>query len=143
MLKVRDGAASSKRYADNAANAAPTYKAQVAAAGEDWLKAAASSEDNYNAGVTQAISRKAFKKGIEAAGADHYTSRAVTLGADRFISGVRAGQKAHEEGSRPFLEALSRANLSARGPRGDARNFQRAQEVASLMRRVKTGEAVS
>ena len=129
-IQVRDTTASAKRFAERGAAALPDYKAGLVGKGAAWEAAAAGSEDNYNAGVQQAISRNAFQKGVKAAGASYFEQRAINVGGSRFADGIRQGAGNWEEGSKPYLDALKNTELSPRGPKGDPRNMQRASEVA-------------
>ncbi len=138
-LKVRSASDAAAKFATRAAAAAPDYKTGIAGSGQAWQQNTASATDNYVQGVQQAISRGAFQKGVNKSGGAYFEQRATTLGAARFADGVRAGQSNYAEGVQPYLDVLSKVNLTPRGPKGDPRNYQRAQEVATALRAAKTG----
>lgn len=140
MIKVRDASSAAQKFATRGAAAAGDYKAGVASAGADWERSTAGATDNYVAGVQGAINRGAFAKGVKEAGGDYYQTRAATIGGNRFADGIRSGQQNFEQGVKPYLDVLSKMTLSPRGPKGDPRNMQRATEVATALRKQKTGE---
>jgi hypothetical protein len=136
-MQVKDLATSGERFGKNAAAAQPYYQKGVAAAGSKWKAAVDNSEENWSAGVNAAIARGAFKKGVGKATADYYTSRATKLGASRYQEGVREGAGNWQEGFKPYKDKLDGLQLSAKGPRGDARNQNRSVEVQIALRQVK------
>jgi hypothetical protein len=138
-LKVADAATAAKKFATRGAAAAPDYKDGVANAGQDWLSRTAESEENYQAGVQEAISRGAFGKGVRQAGAEAYTKGATTKGAQRFASGIQGAANDWAAATQPFLDAARGATLTPRGPKGSPQNQQRASEMAAIMRRKKVG----
>lgn len=138
-IKVKESGASAKKFAERGAVATPDYKAGVANAGADWERNTAAAEENYVAGVQQAASRGAFGKGVKNATGAYYQERAVKIGGDRYATGIREGMQNWEDGVKPYADALRAMELPPRGPKGDPRNMQRAQDVANALRKIKTG----
>jgi hypothetical protein len=137
--RVTDAAAAAKKFTMRGQAAASDYRDGVAAAGSDWAQNTAASEDNYNAGVQDAISRKAFSKGVAKTGAQGYVDRATTVGAQRFPQGIAAAGPAWQDGAQPYLDVARNTNLTPRGPKGSPQNMQRAADMAAAMRRKKVG----
>lgn len=137
--RVRDTASSVKRFQERGSAAVNDYKAGLAGSGAAWQSNTVNSEDNYSQGVSQAISRGAFGKGVTAAGAQYFEQRASLVGGSRFADGIRNGATNYEEGVKPYMDTLRNTELSPRGPKGDPRNMNRVAEVATALRRQKVG----
>lgn len=138
-IRIKDTASIAQKFVTRAGAAAGDYKDGVTAAGADWEANAKASAANYDAGTQAAIADKRFEKGIAKAGSAKYTTRASTLGAQRFPGGVQASQGDYAKGAEPYLSALKGMTLPPRGPKGDPRNFQRSQAVAETLRKIKLG----
>lgn len=136
-IPVKDVATAAAKFVKNGAAAGEDYAAGVRGAGQRWQQGAAAGEGNYAAGVQEAISRKAFSKGVNETGGAHYEQRASEVGAQRFPQGIRSAQNAWSEGTAPFIQAIASANLPPRGPKGDPRNQQRSQMMAEILRKKK------
>lgn len=140
-IRIKDVASLSNKFVARAGAAGGDYMDGVKAAGQDWETGAAAGEENFAAGVQQAIADKRFGKGIRASGAAHYVKRASELGAQRYPSGVQAAKDDWAAGSTPYLQALSGMDLPPRRPKGDPGNMARAQAVAARLRAIKVGKA--
>lgn len=138
-IKVKDAATTGRKWVARAQQASGDYKAGVAQAGGDWEAAALASKDNYAAGVQQAIGDGRFEKGIRESGGAHFQQRASELGATRFAPGVAASEGQFVKGVAPVLQAIAAMTLPPRAPKGDPRNMERANFVASALRKLKTG----
>lgn len=138
-IRIKDTGALSKKFVQRASAAAADYKTGVEAAGTDWQARTAASGDNYTAGVQAAIGRKAFEKGVNEAGSAKYTTRAGTLGAQRYPSGVGAAEGDWAKGVQPYLDELKGMELPPRRPKGDPGNQARANAVATRLRARKIG----
>lgn len=138
-LKVRDGAASARRFVQRAAAAQPDYIAGVKSSGDDWERATVAGKENWTQGVQQAAARDAFSKGVQKSGGAYFQERAVKLGGQRFAQGVQEGAENWIDGTAASRAALANANLTPRGPRGSSNNMLRASEVAQILNRVRVG----
>ena len=138
-IKVKDAAASAKKFVQRAAAAAPDYAAGVKGAGQSWEAGAVAGAENYGTGVTQAVNDKRFERGVRAAGGAKYQERASTLGAQRFPTGVQAAESAWQKGAAPFLEVIRGLTLPPRRPKGDPGNYMRAQAVGEALNKARLG----
>src|SRR6185369_14140537 len=91
-IRIKDTGTLSKKFVQRATQASGDYKTGVEAAGQDWQARTSASGDNYANGVQAGIARKAFEKGVNDAGSSKYVTRAGTLGAQRYPSGVGAAE---------------------------------------------------
>lgn len=140
-IRVKDTATLSKKFVRNASAAAGDYKTGVEQAGQDWQTRTSASGDNYASGVQAAIGRKAFERGVSEAGAGKYVTRASTLGAQRYPTGVGAAEGDWAKGAQPYLDELKGMELPPRRPKGDPGNQARANAVAARLRARKVGAA--
>ena len=138
-IKVKDAGTAAAKFTQRAAAAAGDYQAGVQGAGEDWARQTVASVDNYNAGIQEAITRGAFQRGVQAAGAAKYSQKAATTGARRFPEGVREGGPAFQAGVQPYLTVIAGLTLPPRRPKGDPANFARVQAIGEALRRRKVG----
>lgn len=138
-IKVKDAAGVARKWVQRAGAATTDYKEGVAAAAGDWETNTAAAEENFAAGVNQAIADKRFGRGVRAAGGAKFAQRASTIGATRFGPGVQASEGAMAQGMGPVLQTIASVNLPPRRPKGDPANYARAQAVGEALRKMKTG----
>jgi hypothetical protein len=139
-IRVKDTASLARKFVQRAGAASGDYTDGVKVAGNDWETNTRSAGDNYAAGVQQAIGDRRFERGVSEAGASKYVSRASTLGAQRFVTGVQAAEGDWSKGAAPYLQAIASLDLPPRRPKGDPANMQRAQAVAARLRAMKVGK---
>ena len=118
---------------------APDYLAGVRSPKKDWEAGAAAAEPAYEAGVTAAIGRKAFGKGVREAGTAKWKKKAEDLGGARFAPGVAAAGPEYEKGMGPVVDTIRATSLPPRGPRGDPGNIERVRLMAEALHRMKIG----
>lgn len=135
MPKVRTGTAD--KWVRRAGSAGQEYAEGVANPREDWADRTAAAEANYENGVRQAMTRKAFGSGVKRAGTQKWQENALAKGPDRFASGVAQGADNYGKAVGPYLEEIERTKLPARKPKGDPANIQRVAVIAAALRRKK------
>lgn len=99
----------------------------------DWATAAAASESAYESGVTQAIAKKRFGKGVKAAGTETWQRGAVEKGTQRWGPGVVLSEAKYARNFAPYRDAIERATLPARYARRDPRNLDRVKAVVNAL----------
>ena len=139
-IRIKDTGALAKKFVQRAGAAQGEYKSGVEASGPDWETNTRAGAENFATGVQQAIVDKRFERGVAAAGAAKFVSRASTLGAQRYPTGVGAAEGDWSKGTQPYLDALKGMELPPRRPKGDPGNQARAQAVASRLRALKVGK---
>ena len=139
-IRIKDTGTLAAKFTRNATAAAGDYKDGVAQAGQDWQANTVAAADNFAAGVQQAISDGRFARGVQEAGASKFVTRATTLGAQRFPTGVQAAQGDWAKGAQPYLETLKGLSLPPRRPKGDPGNQARANAVATALRAARVGK---
>ena len=132
-IRVKSAADIAAKWSRVSAQRDGDYKAGVEDPAVEWARNAAAAEDTYVAGVTEAAGRKAFSKGIAAAGDEKWRRKTTELGTQRWSPGIRAAVKDFENGFAPFRDVLERIELPPRAPRGDPRNLERVAAVARAL----------
>ena len=129
------------KWSANAQTAAPNYTAGVTNTTNDWATNTAAAAGNWGQGVSQAVSDGRFAKGVSAAGTAKWKAAATTKGAQRYPSGVAAGQPAYVSGFTPYLQVIQNTNLPPRSPTGSPNNIQRVSVLDAALRAAKLGSA--
>lgn len=138
-IQLKDTATIARKFAQRAQAAGGEYSAGVAAPRVDWAQATAAAGDSYEQGVTAAIGRKAFQKGVSASGTAKWSAKATTLGATRYPQGVAGAEGAFAQGFDKYANVLKGVTLPPRAPKGSPQNLQRVAAVADALHRAKTG----
>ena len=102
-----------------------------------WVDEAAASEEAWEGGVADAISRKAFGKGVVAAGQAAYIEPALKLGVKRYRDGVAFGVPKYGKKFGPFHDVIEGTTLPPRGPVGDPANVERVRIMAAALHDAK------
>lgn len=139
-IKVKDAAASAKKFATRGAAAGKDYEAGVAGSGAAWEANTAAAAETYAAGVQDSISRGAFAKGVKASGGSHFEDKAAGVGARRFPEGIREAEGDYQEGVGPYLDTIKGLTLDPRRPKGDPANYRRSEQVGQALRAKKVGK---
>jgi hypothetical protein len=139
-IRVKETNALAKKFVQRATAAAGDYKTGVEATGQDWEAGARAGAENFRTAVVEAANAGRFEKGIARAGAARWSTRAATLGASRYPSGVGAAEADWSRGAQPFLEIIRSTDLPPRRPKGDPGNMARSQAIAARLRAAKLAQ---
>lgn len=104
---------------------------------KSWATETAKAERVYEQGVTAAIGRKAFGKGVRAAGDSKWQDNAVEKGPARWAEGIRLAETTYQKGFAPYHDALEKITLPDRGPKGDPKNIDRVRLIAETLHKTK------
>ncbi len=140
-IQIKDTGTLSKKFSDRAANAAPDYKSGVSAPRRPWMASAAASEPTWEAGVQDAVSRKAYQKGVNRVGDSKWQTASQVKGADKghYADGVRLAAAAWAAGVGPYLSALATLDPGPKGIKGSSANQQRSIVVQQKLHAIKVG----
>jgi hypothetical protein len=111
----------------------PDYEAGIKAPRRDWATAAAAAENSWSDGVTSAITRKAFSKGVASAGSAKWSARALNPGVSRWAPGIAVSQAAYASGFGPYRNAIEACTLPPRYARRDIRNLDRVSAIVACL----------
>lgn len=138
-IRTKSLSDSSDKWARRASVAMTDFAKGVQGAGANWEAGAKAGSDNYKQGVTAAIARDAFSKGVTASGGGNWETKTLLKGPGRFSEGVSVSKGDYEKGMGPVLQTLQGLTLPPRAPAGDPRNIQRVSvpnaALAALKRR--------
>ena len=109
------------------------YRAGVENPRRDWAQATVAAEGAYDAGVTQAIAKKRFGKGVKAAGTEKWQRGAIEKGTARWGPGVTIAQDIYGRNFAPYRDAIERVTLPARYAKRDPRNLDRVKAVVNAL----------
>ena len=138
-LAVKDAAMAGDKFVARGQAAGADYTAGIRGSGERWKANTKAGKDNWVQGVQESITRNAFEKGVDAAGAAGFEDRATSVGPQRFAQGIGQAKNKWIQNTTPYLNMMSGLSLTPRGPKGSPQNQQRSAEVATANRRKKVG----
>lgn len=137
MAAIKDTAAIADKWARVTPGRTQDYTDGVANPRRPWAQSTIAAKAAWADGVSQAITRDAFAKGIQSAGESKWQDNALSKGPGRWAEGVRLGKDNFSAGFEPFRAAIAGLQLPPRGPRGDERNLERVRAVVKALREVK------
>jgi len=128
-----------QKFVDRAGAASQDYVDGALRTSKDQAAAAIAAAPNYQAGVTAAIARGAYQKGLQNSGKAGWAKGVQEKGANRFAEGVASGAQKYATNSGKYDSARAAADSLPRGPKGSEQNFQRAKAVGQALRKMKVG----
>lgn len=139
---MKNASQSALKWAQRAGSASADYENGVMTTSKDQATSAIAAAGLYQQGVTEAISRGAFQKGLQKSGKAGWQKGVQEKGAQNFATGVMApsAQSGYATESARFDGARNAAASSPRGPKGSPANLQRVALVANALRAVKIGK---
>jgi hypothetical protein len=127
----------SQKWNRRSASAGPEYEEGVKNPRTDWATAATAAKGAFQAGVTAAIQRDAYGKGVTQAGTQRWQQKAIEKGPVRFAQGVSVSQADYEKNVAPYRDAIERTDLPPRGPRGSEQNYARVAPIGKALAALK------
>ena len=104
---------------------------------EDWAKNTADAEPNYDKGVTAAIARKAFGKGVKKCGTARQQAKTIDPGIPRWSEGISGAEADMSKAMESVVAVITATTLPPRYPTGDDRNYERSKAVGKALRKAK------
>ena len=141
MVKVKPIDVVVKKWQSRASVASEDYKAGVENPKQDWATAAKSSEGTWKAAMSAAMAKGSWGKGIDRAGTEKWRTKALAVGASRYAPGVAAAVDEYNAKMSKVLNVISGVSLSARGPRGDPKNYDRVKQIGDSLHKAKEAGA--
>ena len=109
------------------------YAAGIANPRRSWSAATKAAEKSYEDGVTKAIAKKAFGKGVGKAGDEKWARKAATRGVANWGPGVAEAKGDYSSGFAPYHAAIAAAVLPPRYARRDPRNLARVKAIVDAL----------
>jgi len=139
-IRLRDLGALSQKFVQRAGAATNDYTEGVKAAGPDWESKTKAAAGTWKQAITEVAGTNRFEQGVADAGSQKFTTRASTLGAQRYAPGVQASAADWARGFGPYHQALQGMDLPLRAPRGSPQNQQISNAVATRLAAIKRGK---
>ena len=132
MVKVKPVAVVKRKWVERASIATDDYRYGIENA-EDWASATEGAFNRWQQAIQEAIREKRFIGGVRAAGTAKWKNKALTVGAERYASGVRAAEDEYEKAMSEVLKVIEGVELPERGPRGDPKNYERVKAIGDAL----------
>jgi len=133
MAFIRSIETIARKWASVTPGRTEDYRVGVENPRKSWANSTAAAESAYEAGVTQAIAKKKFGKGVKAAGDEKWQRGAVEKGTSRWGPGVTLAEPDYRSGFGPYRDAIERCNLPPRYARRDPRNLARVKAIVDAL----------
>ena len=133
MAFIRSIEQIARKFASVTPGRTEDYRFGVENPRRDWATATSAAEPAYEAGVTQAIAKKRFGKGVKVAGSESWQRGAVEKGTARWGPGVTLAQDKYARNFAPFRDAIERVTLPPRYARRDPRNLERVKAIVTAL----------
>ena len=137
MAKIRSTTKIAEKYGRVTPGKAPELEAGLKDPKKVWAEEAAAAAAAWAAGVSDAVARGAFGKGVAAAGQAAYIEPALKLGVGRYAAGVRFGISKYNKNFAPFHDVIEATTLPPRGATGDPGNIERVRTIAAALHEAK------
>jgi len=136
-MKCPDARTIGQRFVKFAPGRLPRYEEGIRNPDKDWEKETSDSEANYEQGVTNAIKRKAFGKGVKKCGTAKQQERTIEKGLIRWPEGIAGAEDEMTKAMEPVVAVIRATTLPPRYPTGDPRNYKRSEAVGVALRKAK------
>ncbi len=133
MAFIRSIEQIAKKFATVTPGRTEDYRFGVENPRKDWGTSTAAAESAYEMGVTQAIAKKRFGKGVKAAGTEKWQRGAIEKGTARWGPGVTLAQDLYARNFAPYRDAIERVTLPPRYARRDPRNLDRVKAIVNAL----------
>jgi len=138
MANIRSASEIANKWATVTPQRSSDYEQGVRNPRADWARQTAAAADAWKTGVTEAIARGAFAKGVTRAGTQVWQEGALVKGTARWGPGVQVAQSKYEQAFAPYRDAIESVTLPPRFARRDPRNLDRVKAIVEAMNKTKT-----
>lgn len=133
MAQIRSVDSIAKKWAEVTPMRSQDYALGIANPRRSWAAATKAAEKSYEDGVTKAIGRKSFGKGVSKAGDEKWSRKASVNGVRNWGPGVAEAQGDYATGFAPYHAAIAAVQLPPRYARRDPRNLARVKAVVDAL----------
>lgn len=137
MPKIRSLGKISEKYGRVTPAKGPELEAGLKDPKKIWVEEAAAANEAWKGGVSDAIARDAFIKGVADAGQAAYIGPALALGVKRYRDGVTYGVPKYGKKFAPYRDVIEGTTLPPRGMVGDPGNIERVRIMAAALHDAK------
>lgn len=139
MPQVKPLAEIASKFVRRASASSEDYKTGVNRA-QNWQQNTQAAKDNYEAGVTEAISNDRFSKGVSKVSNQEWQNKAATKGGANYGSGVRLAENDYSKGYAPYRAVVEGVTLPPRGPKGSPENYERVRAIGEAQHQAKVSQ---
>lgn len=107
---------------------------------KDWSRSTLAATDAWKAGITDAVAKGTWQKGVSRAGTPGWQEGAVAKGVPRWGPGVQVAEPKYTAAFAPYREAIARVTLPPRYARRDPRNLMRVNVVVDALVKAKLAQ---
>jgi len=140
MAAIRSADAIAAKWASVTPQRTADYQAGIESPRRDWKASTLAAEGAYKEGVTAAIAKGSFGKGVSRAGTEKWQRSSLNKGVDRWGPGVVLAESAYREGFEPFQRAIAAVSLPPRFARRDPRNLARVKAIVDALVAAKNAQ---
>ena len=126
-----------QRLAEAGVRLSDRYQRGASGKGGRWQSAAAGAETNYQQGVTEAIAKKSFSKGVSDAGAAAYDQGVSGKGVLNWPTGMQVAGDKYARKTQKFAGLWNQPLATPRGSRRSPANRKRIDENIDRFVRAK------
>ena len=139
MANIKDVSAIAAKWARVTPGRVAEYQSGVQSPRTSWAQATSGADNAWKEGTAQAAAKGSFKRGVMAAGDNKWQTNTLNKGPARFSEGVAMSEPAFAEGFAKYAAVIQNTQLPPRYPRGDKRNLDRVQVLATALNKARTG----
>lgn len=125
-----------QRFVKYAPGREDRYRHGVENPDKNWEKETADAEPRYEKGVTAAIGRKAFGKGVKRCGTTRQQSQTIK-NIPRWREGIEGAEDVMATAMEPVVSVMQGITLPPAYPKGDERNYARNKIIGTTLRKAK------
>jgi len=125
-----------RRHAKYAPGRADRFEEGVRNPQRDWETETKAAEENYEKGITAAIARKAFGKGVSQCGTARQQEKTI-INIARWSQGIVDAEDDMAAAMVPVVKVMEAIKLPPRYPKGDPRNYERVIIIGKTIRKAK------
>jgi len=112
------------------------FKEGIRNPGKDWATETKAAEPNYEAGIKEAMKRKAFGKAVAKVGTAKQQAKTIQ-NEDRWVDGIQGAEQTMATAMEPVVAVMEGIKLPPAYPKGDPRNYDRVRAVGTALRKAK------
>jgi len=113
------------------------YEAGVRNPRTSWQAATLAAVDNWATAIREAITRGAFRAGVNDTTDQEWLDAVLTKGLTRWPEGIAASLDKYRAGFEPYWNALQAQTLPPRMPRGHSENYNRSRLVGVMLNKLR------
>jgi len=107
---------------------------------KDWSRSTLAATEAWKAGITEAIGKGTWAKGVSKAGTSGWQSGAIEKGLARWGPGVQVAESKYSTAFAPYVAAIKAVTLPPRFARRDPRNLMRVNAIVEALVKAKQSQ---